>query len=93
MVFQNSVWIFIHSQHDVLAAVAAGRHVILCTFHSVWPFLEIFAHVLLGGHTNTERGYLPILASRLRDELAASQGPDAPEVLVSEEDRHPLVLV
>ncbi|KAL1671893.1 GTP cyclohydrolase 1 type 2/Nif3, partial [Schizophyllum commune] len=37
--------------HDVLAAVAAGKYVILC------------------GHTNTERGYLPLLAARLTQEL------------------------
>ncbi|KAH7886441.1 NGG1p interacting factor 3 [Phlebopus sp. FC_14] len=46
------------SHHEVLAAVAAGRYVVLC------------------GHTNTERGYLPILASTLRSTLAefAKQG-------------------
>jgi hypothetical protein len=44
-----------------------------------------------GGHTNTERGYLSVLASKLRVEL----GADEPglEVCVSEQDRHPLVLV
>ncbi|KAF8551094.1 NGG1p interacting factor 3 [Imleria badia] len=39
------------SHHEVLAAVAAGRYVVLC------------------GHTNTERGYLPILASKLSSTL------------------------
>ncbi|KAF4611559.1 hypothetical protein D9613_004398 [Agrocybe pediades] len=74
-------------QHEVLAAVAAGKHVILC------------------GHTNTERGYLPILAAKLREELkmndasssssSSSQGQALGEVnvLVSEKDQHPLEFV
>ncbi|KAJ7664751.1 NIF3-like protein-like protein [Mycena rosella] len=57
--------------HDVLAAVAAGTHVILC------------------GHTNTERGYLPMLATKLRAEL---DDPDV-EVIVSQADAHPLQFV
>jgi putative NIF3 family GTP cyclohydrolase 1 type 2 len=40
--------------------------------------------VLLAGHTNTERGYLPILAERLRRELSGL------EVTVSAIDRDPL---
>ncbi|KIJ66571.1 hypothetical protein HYDPIDRAFT_180940 [Hydnomerulius pinastri MD-312] len=40
------------AHHEVLAAVAAGRYVVLC------------------GHTNTERGYLPVLASKLSSTLA-----------------------
>jgi putative NIF3 family GTP cyclohydrolase 1 type 2 len=43
----------------------------------------------LGGHTNTERGYLPLLANRLLEEVPQ----DGLEVLVSEEDKHPLQLV
>ncbi|MCH2143919.1 MAG: Nif3-like dinuclear metal center hexameric protein [Phycisphaerales bacterium] len=42
--------------------------------------------VILAGHTNTERGYLPVLAKR----LAASLGSDAPEFIVSRKDRDPL---
>lgn len=67
------------SHHEVLAAVAAGTHVILC------------------GHTNTERGYLPVLASKLRHELErdVDQDPGAVgvEVVVSQKDQHPLQLV
>ncbi|CAA7264951.1 unnamed protein product [Cyclocybe aegerita] len=67
------------SHHEVLSAVAAGKHVILC------------------GHTNTERGYLPILAAKLRHELQANdlkdQGLGDVEVLVSEKDQHPLEFV
>ncbi|KAI6135925.1 NGG1p interacting factor 3 [Pisolithus sp. B1] len=45
------------SHHEVLAAIAAGRYVVLC------------------GHTNTERGYLPVLASKLRALLAEYAQP------------------
>lgn len=62
------------SHHEVLAAVAAGKHVILC------------------GHTNTERGYLPVLASKLGDVLVQDQSIEHPlEVVVSKKDKHPLV--
>ncbi|KAL4070252.1 NGG1p interacting factor 3 [Scleroderma citrinum] len=67
------------AHHDVLAAVAAGRYVVLC------------------GHTNTERSYLPILASKLRTTLSELAHADAcPEdergecVLLTEEDRRVL---
>ncbi|KAJ7201216.1 NGG1p interacting factor 3 [Mycena rebaudengoi] len=85
------------SHHEVLAALAAGTHVILC------------------GHTNTERGYLPLLAEKLCAELALERAENEPaldhaedepedrtlltlvdnavEVLVSERDAHPLAIV
>ena len=51
----------------------------------------------LGGHTNTERGYLPVLASKLRAELAKLDGEEkkfeAASVHISQEDGHPLVFV
>lgn len=60
-----------------------------------------------GGHTNTERGYLPILASKLRKELRHYQETEIftaltdsdqevvrqLEIDVSAEDRHPLKIV
>ncbi|KIJ11340.1 hypothetical protein PAXINDRAFT_177349 [Paxillus involutus ATCC 200175] len=46
------------AHHEVQAAVAAGRYVILC------------------GHTNTERGYLPLLASKLSSAFAAFASED-----------------
>ncbi|KJA28328.1 hypothetical protein HYPSUDRAFT_33675 [Hypholoma sublateritium FD-334 SS-4] len=65
--------------HEVLAAVAAGKYVILC------------------GHTNTERGYLPILAAKLRKELLGeeykNQGVEEVEIFVSQKDCHPLEFV
>jgi len=61
------------AHHEVLAAVASGRHVILC------------------GHTNTERGYLPILATRLKLELTKEDGGLRHVVVgVSSADAHPL---
>lgn len=67
------------SHHEVLAAVASGRNVILC------------------GHTNTERGYLPVLASKLRSELEKLDGDEkkyeAASIHISQEDRHPLDFV
>ena len=63
-------------QHEVLAAVANGRHVVLC------------------GHTNTDRGYLPMLAEKLRSELKDSSfSGEKVEVHISTEDRHPLDIV
>ncbi|KAJ7029868.1 NGG1p interacting factor 3 [Mycena alexandri] len=60
--------------HEILAAVAAGSHVILC------------------GHTNTERGYLPTLAKKLQEELKAELEPglDAVEIAISQADARPL---
>ena len=52
---------------------------------------------LIGGHTNTERGYLPVLASKLRAELQRLDGDreniEAASVHISQEDRHPLDFV
>lgn len=63
-------------QHEVLAAVASGRYVVLC------------------GHTNTERGYLPILAGKLRVELSDTTfSGEKVEVHVSNKDKHPLDIV
>ena len=42
--------------------------------------------VLLAGHTDTERGYLPVLARRLASEL----GTETASFLISRRDRRPL---
>ena len=47
--------------------------------------------VILCGHTNSKRGYLPFLAEKLRAEMA-KEALEV-EVVVSEEDRDPAVLV
>jgi putative NIF3 family GTP cyclohydrolase 1 type 2 len=83
-----------------LAAVAAGKHVILCKCIYVIITLslsELEFHRFQGGHTNTERGYLPVLAKKLQLELQSNefkdQGLGDVEVLVSQKDHHPLEFV
>jgi dinuclear metal center YbgI/SA1388 family protein len=51
--------------------------------HEVLPMLEAGMSVLLAGHTNTERGYLPRLAERLATELPSAT------FVVSKTDRSP----
>ena len=41
--------------------------------------------LILAGHTNTERGYLPLLASRLNEALPGAQ------FIVSKTDRDPVL--
>ena len=56
---------------------------------------------VVGGHTNTERGYLPTLADRLKQELAREAETDvtnatvlkALKVDISKADKHPLQIV
>ncbi|KAL4268528.1 GTP cyclohydrolase I type 2/NIF3 family protein [Pleurotus pulmonarius] len=66
------------AHHEILASVASGTNVVLC------------------GHTNTERGYLPVLAARLNEEFQ-TQGTDSDlkgvDVVISQADKHPLLLV
>lgn len=54
-------------------------------------FLDYSEFHGIGGHTNTERGYLPTLASKLQAELA-KEGESEVEMFVSEKDKHPLQL-
>jgi hypothetical protein len=93
----------------VLAAVAAGKHVVLCTLLSRTCSIVHYTDSPhdTGGHTNTERGYLPVLATKLQAELKKFQQTDTfasyadtdqeivrqLEVHVSVEDRHPLQFV
>ncbi|KAF8799903.1 NGG1p interacting factor 3 [Phlegmacium glaucopus] len=67
------------------------------THHEVLASVATGKNVILCGHTNTERGYLPILAAKLHHELQAKefkdQGLGAVEVLVSQKDHHPLQFV
>ncbi|KAG2107015.1 NGG1p interacting factor 3 [Suillus discolor] len=74
--------------------------------HEVLGAVARGRYVMLCGHTNTERGYLPILAKKLLDalsELVRDESPDglSPEerieigkyqldIHISEADRHPL---
>lgn len=52
--------------------------------HQVMSALHAGVSVILGEHTGTERGYLPRLAARLRDELPGAH------IIASSEDRDPL---
>ncbi|KAF7324088.1 hypothetical protein MKEN_00631200 [Mycena kentingensis (nom. inval.)] len=64
--------------------------------HELLAALANGTHVILCGHTNTERGFLPMLADRLRAELRAEGKEEEEgdvEILVSEADRHPLEVV
>lgn len=80
--------------HEVLASIGSGHNVVLCTFLYL-PHDNIHDLLLIGGHTNTERGYLHTLADKLMPELtieSASEGPVL-EVHVSKQDVHPLQIV
>lgn len=67
---------------DAAIAVGAGLFVTgEMRHHEVLAALEKGCAVALAGHTNTERGYLPVLAEKLRGDLG--------DVRVSEADRWP----
>ncbi|HLS47845.1 MAG TPA: Nif3-like dinuclear metal center hexameric protein, partial [Gemmatimonadales bacterium] len=75
-----------------LAPAAAGDHCEAFVtgemkHHEVLEQLHGGMSILLGGHTSTERGYLPRLAKRLGEDL------DGARVQVSERDRSPLIPV
>ncbi|KZT72914.1 NGG1p interacting factor 3 [Daedalea quercina L-15889] len=59
--------------------------------HEVLAALGSGHNVVLCGHTNTERGFLPVLADDLKRQLAGEL-PDF-EIHVSKEDHHPLIIV
>jgi len=67
--------------------------------HEVLAAVASGHNVILCGHTNTERGYLPILQLKLLEELqnggAAGEAQEIKnmEVHVSLEDKHPLLIV
>jgi len=59
--------------------------------HEVLAAVASGTHVVLCGHTNTERGFLPVLADKLQAEFEADQ--TGLNVYVSQQDRHPLVFI
>ncbi|KAF7436034.1 hypothetical protein PC9H_002860 [Pleurotus ostreatus] len=66
------------AHHEVLASIASGTNVVLC------------------GHTNTERGYLPVLAAWLNEEFQTQETDGdlkGVDVVISQADKHPLLLV
>jgi len=71
----------------IKAAISAGCELFVTgemRHHDILAAQAQGCTVLLGGHTNTERGYLKVLRTRLADAL-----PDA-TVLVSRTDGDPL---
>ena len=80
-----------HTPHRTLLQISS--RIIVFFFHSF---------SLLGGHTNTERGYLPTLSQKIKsllEEEASIADPEVAtalrtlEVHISQEDRHPLQIV
>lgn len=71
------------------------------TFCSVSPSNVLLVGTLKvpfpGGHTNTERGYLPELATKLQEKLAEHEGDEKDFIIadihISQEDKHPLNFV
>ncbi|KAJ3729098.1 NGG1p interacting factor 3 [Lentinula guzmanii] len=61
--------------------------------HEVLSAIAAGTNVILCGHTNTERGYLPILASKLEAQLDAADYPRPFDVVISTTDKHPLEFV
>ncbi|OBZ68505.1 Protein NIF3 [Grifola frondosa] len=71
--------------------------------HEVLAAVASGHNVVLCGHTNTERGYLPILAKKLAEELqnelsdatdpAAATALQSLKPVISEADKHPLKFV
>lgn len=62
--------------------------------HQALATTQAGSHVVLCHHTNTERGYLSaVLKDKLREELNAQEGQEGWEVVVSEKDRDPLLIV
>jgi dinuclear metal center YbgI/SA1388 family protein len=76
---------------DLVAAAVADACEVFVTgelkHHEVVGALNRELAVILGGHTNTERGYMPHLARRLEPLLPGVK------VLVSQRDRDPLTVV
>lgn len=64
--------------------------------HEVLASVAAGRNVILCGHTNTERGYLSVLAEKLRAEICdgqESEGLTNVEIMVSQKDRDPLQIV
>ena len=75
-------------------AAAAGATLLVTgelSHHDVLRAHELGLEVLLAGHTNTERGYLPRLAERMAQALAADGGASDLEIRIASADVDPLV--
>lgn len=91
------------SHHEVLAAVQSGHNVILCKSLLLWLLSYLTMEMSAGGHTNTERGFLPWLAKDIEEFIQEEiEQPTDPaevemlkglEIVVSQQDKHPLVTI
>ncbi len=91
------------SHHEVLAAVQSGHNVILCEYLLLWLLSYLTTVISAGGHTNTERGFLPWLAKDIEEFIQEEiEQPTDPagvellkglEIVVSQQDKHPLVTI
>ncbi|KAJ3761687.1 GTP cyclohydrolase 1 type 2/Nif3 [Lentinula raphanica] len=61
--------------------------------HEVLAAIAAGTNVILCGHTNTERGYLPVLASKLQAQLEAVAFAEPYDIVISDTDEHPLEFV
>jgi putative NIF3 family GTP cyclohydrolase 1 type 2 len=89
----RSIAICAGSGASVFKEMSPERSSILVTgemsHHEVLYHKERGRHVLLCGHTETERGFLEVLKKQLQTELDSRIGPDRVEVIVSRKDRSP----
>lgn len=58
--------------------------------HEVLAAVEKGTHVILCGHTNTERGFLKVLKSDLQGDLDKTVGSEMLEVCISTKDHDPI---
>ena len=58
--------------------------------HEVLAAVEKGTHVILCGHTNTERGFLQVLKKDLQGDLDETIGAERVEVCVSSKDHDPI---
>jgi len=90
--YVHSIAVCAGSGGSVLGGVQADVYVTgEMPHHEVLAAVASGTHVILCGHTNTERGYLPKLADWLGEELKVLDVKDV-SVTVSQVDAHPLRL-
>jgi len=61
--------------------------------HEVLAAVEKGQHVILCGHTNTERGFLKILQKRLQNDIDHQVGPSKVHVDISNYDKDPIEII
>jgi putative NIF3 family GTP cyclohydrolase 1 type 2 len=61
--------------------------------HEVLASIAKGQHVILCGHTNTERGFLAVLQPQLQRELEKEMGPSRVQVKISTTDHDPIEIL